>query len=108
RPPTAEYRSRWDAENAHALLGFLKRPPVEGRMEFREEGSGETVTVSAIALERTARSRALLMLGELGLMDPDLLDARDRVLSIYPSPQSVEELSPADLQSLSARAIKAW
>jgi len=108
RPPTAEYRSRWDAENAHALLGFLKRPPIEGRMEFREEGSGDTVTVSAIALERTARSRALLMLGELGLMDPDLLDARDRVLSIYPSPQSLEELSPADLQALSARATKAW
>ena len=108
RPPTAEYRSRWDAENAHALLGFLKRPPIEGRMEFREEGSGVTVTVSAIALERTARSRALLMLGELGLMDPDLLDARDRVLSIYPSSQSLEELSPADLQALSARATKAW
>ncbi|HET7854024.1 MAG TPA: DUF1122 family protein [Candidatus Methylomirabilis sp.] len=108
RPPTAEYRSRWDAENAHALLGFLKRPPVEGRMEFREEGSGVTVTVSAIALERTARSRALLMLGELGLMDPDLLDARDRILSIYPSPQSVEGLSPGDLQALSARAMKAW
>ncbi|MCI0484831.1 MAG: DUF1122 family protein [candidate division NC10 bacterium] len=108
RPPTAEYRSRWDAENAHALLGFLKRPPIEGRIEFQEEGSGVTVTVSAIALEGTARSRALLMLGELGLMDPDLLDARDRILNIYPSPQSVEGLSPGDLQALSARAIKAW
>jgi hypothetical protein len=107
RPPTAEYRSRWDAENACALLELLRRPPVEGRMEFREEGSGETVTVSAIALERTARSRALLMLRDLRLVDTALLDERDRVVRIYPPPQSVEELSPADLQALSAMAIKA-
>jgi hypothetical protein len=107
RPPTAEYRSRWDAENASALLEFLKRPPIEGCMEVREEGSRETVTVSALAIERTARSRALLILGELGLEDPVLLDARDRVLRIYPPPQSVEELSPEDLQTLSARAMKA-
>jgi len=107
RPPTAEYRSLWDAENARALLKFLKRPPVEGRMEFREEGSEETVTVSTIALERTARSRALVILRELGLMDPDLLDERGSILSIFPPPQSVEGLSLADLQALSEKARQA-
>ncbi|MGH7432166.1 MAG: DUF1122 family protein [Candidatus Methylomirabilales bacterium] len=107
RPPTAEYRSLWDAENGRALLDFLKGPPTDGHMRFQEEGSGEVVVLPIVALERTARSRALLMLRELRPVDAGLLDERDRILKIYPTPQSVETLSPADLQALSAKAAKA-
>ena len=107
RPPTAEYRSLWDAENGRALLDFLKGPPTDGHMRFQEEGSGEVVVIPIVALERTARSRALLMLRELRPVDAGLLDERDRILKIYPTPQSVETLSPADLQALSAKAAKA-
>jgi len=107
RPPTAEYRSVWDAENARILLDFLKGPPADGHMQFQEEGSDEVVVLPIVALERTARSRALLMLRELRPVDTALLDERDRILKIYPTPQSVETLSPADLQSLSAKATKA-
>ena len=107
RPPTAEYRSVWDAENARALLDFLKGPPADGHMQFQEEGSDEVVVLPIVVLERTARSRALLMLRELRPVDTALLDERDRVLSIYPPPQSVEGVSLGDLQALSTKATKA-
>ena len=107
RPPTAEYRSVWDAENARILLDFLKGPPADGHMQFREEGSDEMVVLPIVALERTARSRALLMLRELRPVDTALLDERDRILTVYPAPQSVEKLGLADLQVLSAKATKA-
>ena len=107
RPPTAEYRSLWDAENGRVLLDFLKGPPADGHMQFQEEGSDEMVVLPIVALERTARSRALLMLRELRPVDTALLDERDRILTVYPAPQSVEKLGLADLQVLSAKATKA-
>lgn len=107
RPPTAEYRSLWDAENARILLDFLEGPPTDGHMQFQEEGSDEKIVLPMVAIERTARSRALLMLRELRPVDTALLDERDRVLTVYPSPQSVEKLGLADLQVLSTKATKA-
>jgi len=104
RPPTVEYRSLWDAENARILLDFLKGPPADGHMQFQEEGSDEMVVLPTLALERTARSRALLMLRDLGLVDADLLKERDRLVSIYPPPESVEALSLADLEGLAGKA----
>jgi hypothetical protein len=47
------------------------------------------------------------MLRELRPVDTALLDERDRVLSIYPPPQSVEGVSLGDLQALSTKATKA-
>jgi hypothetical protein len=76
-------------------------------MQFQEEGSDEMVVLSITELEQTGRSRALLMLRELRLADRALVNARDRVLEIYPAPQAVEALSAADLQALSAKATKA-
>lgn len=73
-------------------------------MHFREEGSDEMVPLPILALEQGARSRALLMLQELSLVDADLLTERGRVLTIYPSPESVGELSPGDLGNLVAKA----
>jgi hypothetical protein len=107
RPPTPEYRSLWDAQTARTLLDFLSRPPADGHMQFQEEGSDEMVVLSITELEQTGRSRALLMLRELRLADRALVNARDRVLEIYPAPQAVEALSAADLQALSAKATKA-
>jgi hypothetical protein len=107
RPPTAEHQTLWDAENARALLDFLKRPPVDGHMQFQEEGSDEMVVLPITELERAGRSRALLMLRELRLTKRALLKERDRILKIYPAPQAVEALSSADLQALSTKATKA-
>jgi hypothetical protein len=107
RPPTAEYRSRWDAENARILLDFLKRPPADGHIRFQEEGSDEMVVLPIVAIERTARSRALLILRELRRTERALLNERDRILKIYPAPHAVEALSATDLQALSAKARKA-
>src|SRR3972149_4582055 len=76
----------WDAENARILLDFLKGPPADGHMQFREEGSDEMVVLPIVALERTARSRALLMLRELRPVDTATLDERDRILTVYPAP----------------------
>ncbi|MFQ5989193.1 MAG: DUF1122 family protein [Candidatus Methylomirabilales bacterium] len=103
RPPTAEYGSLWDAENARVLLDFLKRTPTEGLIHFREEGSHEMVVLPIVVLERDARSRALRMLRELSGVDADLLHERDRVLTVYPSPESLGELDPADLESLAVK-----
>jgi hypothetical protein len=104
RPPTPEYRSLWDAENARAFLDFLKRPPGDGHLQFQEEGSNERVVLPIVALERTGRSRALLMLRELALVDPDLCDERDHVLGVYPDVRSVGDVSRADLEGLAAKA----
>ncbi len=95
--PTAEYRSLWDAENARVLLDFLTRPPGEGHLQFQEEGSDEMTTLAVLTLEGTARARAIRMLRELDLGYADLIAGRDRVLSIYPPPESVVEISAADL-----------
>ncbi len=75
-------------------------------MGFREEGSDTVVTVPLVALERTARSRALLILGELSLVDPGLRDEKSRVLAIYPPPESVEEMSLGELKDLAAEVAK--
>lgn len=107
RPPTTEYRSAWDAENSRVLLDFLKRPPAEGRLQFREEGSREMVILPIIALEQTARSRAVRMLRELDLVDADLINERDRMLTIYPSPEGVGGLGSDDLQRLVVKAAEA-
>lgn len=104
RPPTVEYRLLWDVENGRVLLDFLKRPPADGHMQFQEEGSDEMVVLPTLALERTARSRTLLMLRDLGLVDADLLKERDRLVSIYPPPESVAALSLADLEGLAGKA----
>lgn len=103
RPPTGEYRVLWDAESARVLLGFLEHPPTEGLMQFHEEGSEVVVTVPSIAFERTARSRALLILEGLSLADPALRDERDRVLTIYPPPEALGELSPEEVEGLAAK-----
>lgn len=106
RPPTAEYRSLWDTENAHVLLEFVKRSPAEGSMQFREEGSDEMVTFPVLAFERTARSRALRVLQEVGLVDADLRDERDRILTMYPPPESVAKLSSEELTDLAVKAAE--
>jgi hypothetical protein len=106
RPPTAEYRARWDAENAHVLLDFLKRPLGEGHLHFQEEGLDEIVTLPILTLERTARSRALLMLQEAGLADGGLIDERGRILRIYPPPESVGELKTEELKGVVVKAAE--
>lgn len=106
RPPTAEYRTRWDAQNARVLLDFLKRPLAEGDLHFQEEGSNERVTLSILALERTARSRALLMLQEAGLADAGLVDERRRILRIYPPPELIGELKAEKLKSVVVEAAE--
>lgn len=103
RPPTGEYRVLWDGENARVLIGFLEHPPTKGQMQFQEEGSDMVVAVPSIAFERTARSRALLILEGLSLVDPALGDQRDRVLTVYPSPETVGELGPEELEDLAAK-----
>lgn len=102
RPPTGEYRVLWDAESARILLGFLEHPLTEGVIQFREEGSDAVVTIPSIAFERTARSRALLILERLSLVDPVVCDERDHILTIYPPPEALGELSPEELGGLAA------
>ncbi|MFQ5882277.1 MAG: DUF1122 family protein [Candidatus Methylomirabilales bacterium] len=106
RPPTEEYRQAWDAENTHVLLDFLKRPPADGLMQFREEGSDGMVEVSILTLERIARSRALLILPRLSPAEADLLDEMHRVLAIYPAPEAVAELSAEALQAFALQATE--
>ncbi|MFQ5847898.1 MAG: DUF1122 family protein [Candidatus Methylomirabilales bacterium] len=103
RPPTAEYRSRWDAENARDLLAFLRRPPGDGHIRYREEGTDEMVTLPLLALERTARARALLMLRALDLADAGLSDERRRIVTLCPPPEVLRGLSRADLEGLAAQ-----
>ncbi len=106
RPPTAEYKSLWDAENGRALLEFLKRPPVQGHIHFREEGSDEMVTLPILVLEQGTRSRALLILREVSLANAQLLAERSRILAVYPSPESVGELNSGDLEDLAFKAAE--
>ncbi len=106
RPPTAEYKSLWDAENGRALLEFLKRPPVQGHIHFREEGSDEMVNLPILVLEQGTRSRALLILREVSLTNAQLLAERSRVLAVYPSPESVGELNSGDLEDLAFKAAE--
>jgi len=106
RPPTAEYGSRWDAENARVLLEFLARPPVQGHMHFREEGSDEMVTLPILVLDQSARSRALLILRAVSLSDAHLLAERSRILAVYPSPESVGELNSEDFEDLAFKAAE--
>jgi hypothetical protein len=107
RPPTTEYRSLWDAENARVLLEFLKRPLIDGHLHFREEGLNEMVTVPVLTLERIGRSRSLLILQELALVDADLIDERGRILGIYPHPEAVGALSAEELEGVVANAAEA-
>lgn len=104
RPPTAEYRELWDADNARVLLDFLKRPPAEGHLQFQEEGSSKMVTLPIVAVERSARARALLMVRDLALVGADLVDDRARVLAVYPFPQALEGLSLGELDGLGRKA----
>ncbi len=106
RPPTAEYKSLWDAENGRALLEFLKCPPVQGHIHFREEGSDEMVTLPILVLEQGTRSRALLILREVSLANAQLLAERSRILDVYPSPESVGELNSGDLEDLAFKAAE--
>lgn len=107
RPPNAEYRMRWDEENAGALLAFLTRPPGEGRLYFQEEGSDEMTTLSILALERAARARALRILPGLDLADPALVHERDRLLAIYPPAEFVGNVSADELQRAVVKAAEA-
>lgn len=104
RPPTVEYRLLWDAENARVLLEFLKHPLAEGHLQFQEEGSDEIVTLPILSLERTARSRALRILQAIDLLDKNLLAEKARLLSIYPSPESIVEITAAELGGVVLRA----
>lgn len=106
RPPTAEYGTLWDAENGRVLLEFLKRPPVQGTMHFREEGSDEMVTLPILDLEQSARSRALLILREISLSNAHLLAERSRILAVYPSPEFVGELNSGVLEDLAFKAAE--
>ncbi len=106
RPPTAEYRSLWDTENARTLLGFLKQPLAEGHLQFQEEGVDEMVTLPVLMLEQTARSRALVMLQEISLVDRELIDERGRILAAYPPPESVGELSAEELEGAVVKAVQ--
>jgi hypothetical protein len=106
RPPTAEYRARWDAENTRVVLDFLKRPLAEGHLYFQEEGLDEIMTLPVLTLERTARSRALLMLQEAGLADAGLIDERRHILRIYPPPESVGELRSEELAGVVVKAAE--
>ncbi|MFQ5960445.1 MAG: DUF1122 family protein [Candidatus Methylomirabilales bacterium] len=106
RPPTPEYRSLWDAENARVLLDFLKRPLAEGDLQFQEEGVADMVTLPILNFEQIARSRALLILQELGLGNADLIDERGRILSIYPPPGSVGKLSAEELAGVVVKAAE--
>jgi hypothetical protein len=106
RPPTAEYGTLWDAENGRVLLEFLKRPPVQGCMHFREEGSEEMATLPYLVLEQSARSRALLILREISLSNAHQLAERSRILAVYPSPESVGELNSGDLEDLAFKAAE--
>jgi hypothetical protein len=105
RPPTNEYRERWDAENAQALLEFLKQPPAEGALRFQEEGSDDVLTLPVLTLERTARARALQMLPDLAPADAELRKATGHVLTLYPSPEAVEELGSDDLKALAEKTM---
>lgn len=106
RPPTVEYEALWDAENGRVLLEFLKHPPVQGHMHFREEGSDEEVTLPILEVEQAVRSRTLHILRELSLVDAALIDERSRILTIYPSPESMRELSAKDLEGLALKAAE--
>lgn len=106
QPPTAEYRTRWDAENARVLLDFLTRSLTEGDLHFQEEGSDEIATLSILTVERTARSRALLMLREADLADAGLIDERRRILRIYPPSESVGELTSEELKGIVVEAAE--
>ena len=106
RPPTAEYRSLWDTENALTLLGFLKQPLAEGHLQFQEEGVDGMVTLPVLMLERTARSRALVILQDLGLVDRKLIDERGRMLAAYPPPESVGKLSAEELEGALVKAVQ--
>lgn len=106
RPPTEEYRQAWDAENARTLLDFLKRLPADGVMEFREEASGEVVKVSILNMERTARSRALLILQDLTLDEPTLSQKVRQTLAAHPAPEAMGELSLGELQALVMRGVE--
>ncbi len=106
RPPNPEYRSVWDAENARVLLDFLKRPVAEGDLQFQEEGVADMVTLPALNFEQIARSRALLVLQELGLGNAELLNERAHILSIYPPPGSVGELSAKELRDVVVKAAQ--
>lgn len=107
RPPTAEYRSLWDTENALTLLGFLKQPLAEGHLQFQEEGVDGMVTLPVLMLERTARSRALVILQDLDLVDRKLIDERGRMLAAYPPPESVGKLSAEELGGALVKAVQA-
>jgi hypothetical protein len=106
RAPTEEYRRAWDAENAHTLLQFLKRFPADGVMEFREEGSGGVEKVSILAMERTARSRALSILQDLTLDDPTLGQKVRQALAAYPDPEVVSTLSLGELQAFAVKGVE--
>ncbi len=75
-------------------------------MHFREEGSEEMATLPILVLEQGARSRALLILGDLSLVDGGLLNERSRILAVYPSPESVGELNSGDLEDLAFKAAE--
>jgi hypothetical protein len=105
RPPTEEYRRAWDAENARTLLEFLQRLPADGVMECREEGSGETVQVSILDIECTARSRALLILQDLALDDPALRQKVHQIFAAYPAPEAIAQLSLGELQAVVIKRV---
>jgi hypothetical protein len=86
-------------------LGFLKQPLAEGHLQFQEEGVDEMVTLPVLMLEQTARSRALVMLQEISLVDRELIDERGRILAAYPPPESVGELSAKELEGAVVKAV---